>query len=178
MCEGVILHVLGSQRQLAELCPPSHSCLGCDPSLTLLQVLAVVSLPLELEQPGWAGNASQPRGFDGERESRRVPHSRMAPSLGAAALHSLGFDVEVFSQGDVPDGFASANGEHQGHHVRVKACRDGRHPPRCSNKSTEVAPRLSLTGDLQSHQAATVGCWRCPGKFLSIFLPSRLPQGD
>lgn len=59
-----------------------------------------------------------------------------------------------------------------------KPAGDGRLPPRCSNKSTEVAPRWSLAGDLQSHQAATVGCWRCSGKILSIFLPSWLPQGD
>lgn len=41
-----------------------------------------------------------------------------------------------------------------------KPARDVRHSLGCSKQSTEVAPRWSLTGDLQSHQAAAVGWWR------------------
>lgn len=54
-------------------CPPSHSCLGYDPSLTLHQVLAMVTLPFALEQPGWAGNSYQPMAFDGERVKVGAP---------------------------------------------------------------------------------------------------------
>lgn len=38
-----------------------------------------------------------------------------------------------------------------------KPARDGGHPPGYSEPCTEVTPKWSLTGDLQSHQAATVG---------------------
>lgn len=46
----------------------------------------------------------------------------MAPGPCAAALCLLGFDVEVFPQRHMPNGLASANGEHQRHHVGIKAC--------------------------------------------------------
>lgn len=68
------------------------------------------------------GIPDQPMGLDGEREGSWVHSAGAAPVLGIVTLHLLGFDVEVFPQRDVPDGFASANGEHQRHHVRVEAC--------------------------------------------------------
>lgn len=58
----------------------------------------------------------------GGREVSWGHGARTAPGPGAATLHLLGFDVEVFPQRDVPNGLASADGEHQRHHVRVKAC--------------------------------------------------------
>lgn len=66
------------------------------------------------------GIPDQPVGPDRE-ESRWVRGARVAPDPGAVTLHLLGFDVEVLPQRDMPNGLASAEGEHQRHHVRVKA---------------------------------------------------------
>lgn len=63
VCGGVTCACPGATEQLAEFCLPSCSCLGYDPSLTPHQVLAMVPLPIVLEQPGWAGNSYQPMGF-------------------------------------------------------------------------------------------------------------------
>lgn len=114
--------------------------------------LHVPGIPAGLEQAGWAilGILNQPMGLDGERELGWVRGARAPPGLAAVALHLPGFDVEVSAQGDVANGLASAQGEHQGHHVRVQAWGRGEMPTSMS-QSTEVAPRWSLIGALPSH---------------------------
>lgn len=58
---GPLVHALGPQRQLAELCPPSHCFLGCGSSLTLHQVvLAMMTHPIGAAR---MGNYYQPMGF-------------------------------------------------------------------------------------------------------------------
>ena len=124
---------------------------------------------------------TSPWAFDGERGSRWVHAARMAPGLGAAASHLLGFDVEVFPQRDVPNGLASADGEHQGHHVGVEACKKWETPTgmlqAVHRGGTKVVPHRRPAEPPSCHCGMVE---RCPGQLLSTFLlfmaPPRRPK--
>lgn len=127
--EGSGTHLPWPRGRLAELCPPSCSCLGLEP-IPAAQGgptgTVQDGLPTAPGSPlGWGRQSpafpTNPWALDGKRESRWGIGARVAPGLGATALRLLGFDVEVFPQRDVPNGLASADGEHQRHHVGVKA---------------------------------------------------------